>query len=118
MTLPWGKRPRGFSSGTADPAARLLVTVPLADSNPYSSMWLHFNAGYRVRGDDRGSGYEGRPLYFLEPNYPASDPDQIDLRAAFHARERQVELFAELILDLSRNDEISWKEAFRPAAAT
>ncbi|NNE43993.1 MAG: hypothetical protein HKN12_07275, partial [Gemmatimonadetes bacterium] len=110
VSLPWGKRPRGFSSGSVDPSGRLLLTVPLPDSNPFSSVWLHFNVGYRARGDARGSGYEGKPLYYLEPNYPAGDGDQVELRAAVHFQDRRVELFGEFLLDAMRDEAIAWGE--------
>lgn len=110
VTLPWGRRARGFSSGSFDPGVALLLTVPLPESNGPTAAAVHLNAGYRRRNDDRGRVYEGRPLYYLEPAYPQDDSDRIDLRGAFEFRARSVTIFAEVILDQLVHPEIAFGE--------
>lgn len=110
VSLPWGNRARGLSSGTSDPSADLLLTVPLPEPNAASAAALHLNVGYRWRGDDRGRTYDGHPLYYLEPVYPGGDGDRIDVRGALEFRARRVTLFAEAILDRMTSDAISFGE--------
>jgi hypothetical protein len=107
VTVPWGNRPRGFSSDSWDPSGALLLTFPLPDSNAKSAALLHLNLGYSSRGDDRGRTYDGFPLYYLEPVYPGGDGDRIDLRGAVELRSRRISVFAEAVLDRMVSDDVS-----------
>ncbi|MFN8176680.1 MAG: hypothetical protein U0167_02070 [bacterium] len=110
-SLPWGNRPRGFSTGSADPAITALLTIRLPEPSSATSASLHLNAGWRRGGDERGRGFEGWPLYFLEPVYPATDRDRIDARAALELSGRRATLFAELLLDQIQNDNLAFSES-------
>jgi hypothetical protein len=108
-TLPWGEEGRGFSQGSADPSVALLVTVPLGQSDA-AKAFLHLNAGRTWRRGETGHGYEGEPLYYLEPIHPASDGDGWDLRAAFEVSSTRIAVFAEVILDALEDERVSWRE--------
>jgi hypothetical protein len=110
VSVPWGKRARGLSTGTWDPGAALLLTVPLPDAGDRTAARLHVNLGYRRFGDDRGRGFEGWPLYYLEPVYPAGATGRLDLRGAAEFSARRVTVFAELILDRLTGGDVSWGE--------
>lgn len=110
LTLPWGDRERGFSTGGLDPGAALLVTFLLPEPNPTSVVRLHGNVGYRWRRDDRGRGYDGEPPWYLEPVYPDEGKDRIDLRGALELRASRITLFAELLADHLPDSGVSWSE--------
>jgi hypothetical protein len=110
VNLPWGNRSRGFSSDSIDPSVAALITVPLPESNLFTSVRLHFNLGYHFFGDDLGKTFEDNPLYFLEPVYPRGDNDRVDMRTAVEFGSKKLTLFAELLLDDLRSDHIAWKE--------
>lgn len=110
-SLPTGKRPRGFSTDSFDPAVTALLTVALPESNTLTGARLHANVGWRGHGDDRGRGFEGWPLYFLEPVHPADDRNRIDIRTAIELAGRRTTLFAELLLDQLQSDGVAFSES-------
>lgn len=109
--LPWGNRARGFSTDSYDPAVTALLTIPLPESSSLTGASLHFNVGWRHHGDDRGRDFEGWPLYYLEPVYPATGRDRLDLRGALELSGRRATLFAEVLLDQIQNDDLAFKES-------
>jgi hypothetical protein len=110
-SLPWGNRPRGFSTDSFDPAVTALLTVPLPESSSLTGASLHLNVGWRHHGDARGRDFEGWPLYYLEPVYPASGRDRVDLRAGLELSGRRTTLFAEALLDQILNDDLAFRES-------
>jgi hypothetical protein len=107
--LPWGDGDRGFSQEAVEPSVALLVTVPLGASG-VSHAALHLNAGRTWRRGGVGRGYEGQPVWFLEPVHPAGEADRWDLRAAFEAGSDKVTVFAEVVLDTLAEQRIRWSE--------
>ena len=110
-SIPWGVRARGFSTGSFDPAVTALFTLHLPESNTLTGANLHANVGFRHQGDARGRGFEGWPLYYLEPVHPAFHRDQLDLRLALELTGRRTTLFAELLLDQLLSDGFSFRES-------
>ena len=110
LNIPWGNRNRGYSSDSIDPEVAAIVTVPLPESNVFTSARLHFNFGYHFFMDELGKTFEDEPTYFLEPVYPRGENDRIDLRAAAEFGSKKLTLFAELLLDDLRSEDISFKE--------
>ena len=49
-SLPTGKRARGFSTDTFDPAVTALLTIALPESNTLTGARLHANVGWRGHG--------------------------------------------------------------------
>jgi hypothetical protein len=113
VNLPWGNRDRGFSTGGLDPALGALCTVRFPESSAFSSASFHFNIGYQWHGDDRGRAFEGSPLFYLEPVYPESDNDRVDVRAAVEFASAKTTLFAELVLDHLVAEDVSSRESPR-----
>ena len=110
LNLPWGKRERGFSTGSVDPSLSALFTFAIPEPAPLNYSRLHVNVGYQWHGDDRGRVYEGWPLYYLEPPHPATDRDLVQLRAALEFGTSGLNLFLELLLDqLVSNDVAFWE---------
>jgi hypothetical protein len=110
LNLPWGNRARGYSSDAFDPEVSALITVPLPESNLYTAARVHFNLGYHFFGDELGKTFEDQPGYFLEPVYPRGQNDRIDMRTAVEFSSKKLTLFAELLLDDLRHEDIAWKE--------
>lgn len=110
LNIPWGNRKRGFSSESVDPSIAALITVPLPESNPSTSLRLHFNFGYHWFGDDLGKTFEDKPTYYLEPVYTRGQNDRVDMRTAVEFGSKKLTLFAELLLDDLRTEDVSFKE--------
>jgi hypothetical protein len=110
-SLPWGVRARGFSTGAFEPGVTGLLTLHLPESNTLTGATLHANVGWRRLGDDRGRGFEGWPLYFLEPVHPAATRDRMDLRLALELAGRRTTLFAELLLDQLPSESLAFRES-------
>ncbi|MGQ0723091.1 MAG: hypothetical protein ACT4PE_16190 [Candidatus Eiseniibacteriota bacterium] len=109
VTLPWGDGARGLSQEALDPSFALLVTVPLGESGAARSV-LHLNAGRTWRRGGVGHGYEGAPLWYLDPVHPAGEGDRWDLRAAFETGSSRITMFAEVVLDTLVDERIRWSE--------
>ncbi len=111
ISIPVGNRTRGFSTDSWDPSITALFTVPLPESNTFTSAALHFNLGFRAFGDQLGRGYMGPPGFYLEPVYPDRNKSRLDARAAIELGSRDLTLFAELVLDRILSQRVAWRES-------
>jgi hypothetical protein len=111
VNVPWGKRERGFSTGAADPGITGLLTILLPESSRRSYARVHLNGGYQWHGDERGRAFEGFPLFYLEPVYPAEERNRVDLRAGLELGTEKTVLFVEGVLDRLTSSAVSAKES-------